>query len=253
MISGENCFAIWAPEGVPWSAWAKPVLFASAGTLPTDNQLLIPELFAPGLTEIPGNAAFVLDLPGARAVTAGLAVAARGFRPVPLFNGTEGPSAVVAVKDLVAALGAGSLRLKEMAIQRDAPPAFLLDSDRKGLFTNPPEGSYDNRWVVLPQDLPSATFLRSHGILEVVLVQSDRLVPATDLSHVLLRWQKGGLRLRAIDLDGGRTEANLQVSEPSLFRYAWYGAVALMGLRRSNVGGFGSPVPEQSSGSGFYG
>ena len=44
------------------------------------------------------------------------------------------------------------------------------------------------------------------------------------------------------------------MSPPSWFRRAWYVAIALMGLRRSNVGGFGSMVPERtSSGSGFYG
>jgi hypothetical protein len=34
---------------------------------------------------------------------------------------------------------------------------------------------------------------------------------------------------------------------------AWYVAIALFGLRRSNVGGFGAMIPEQTSRGGFYG
>jgi hypothetical protein len=43
------------------------------------------------------------------------------------------------------------------------------------------------------------------------------------------------------------------VPKPSSFKLAWYAAIALLGLRRSNVGGFGSMVPENTSRSGFYG
>jgi hypothetical protein len=63
------------------------------------------------------------------------------------------------------------------------------------------------------------------------------------------------LKLRAIDLSTGRVEEPLTVPAPSRFRLAWYAAVALLGFRRSNVGGFGSTVPEQTHhrGGGFYG
>jgi len=36
-------------------------------------------------------------------------------------------------------------------------------------------------------------------------------------------------------------------------RRAWYVAVALLGLRRANVGGFGGVIPQQTGGGGFYG
>ena len=59
---------------------------------------------------------------------------------------------------------------------------------------------------MLPQDFPSAAFLGNHGIKEVTLIQRGGLTPATDLSHVLLRWREGGIRLRAIDLDSGASD-----------------------------------------------
>ena len=89
----------------------------------------------------------------------------------------------------------------------------------------------------------------------MTLVQRGGTSPATDLSHVLLRWQQAGIRLRVIDLTSGKADENVQVTEPSLFRRAWYVAITLLGLRRSNVGGFGSTVPEQTASGrgGFYG
>jgi len=48
-------------------------------------------------------------------------------------------------------------------------------------------------------------------------------------------------------------QSNIKVSRPSWFRLAWYAAVTVLGLRRSNVGGFGSTVPEETSRGGYYG
>ena len=58
----------------------------------------------------------------------------------------------------------------------------------------PSPGKFDNRWVVFPQDFPSATFLRSRGVADVLLIHSGKSVQE-DLAHVLLRWQQGGLRM----------------------------------------------------------
>ena len=55
------------------------------------------------------------------------------------------------------------------------------------------------------------------------------------------------------NLASGQIAANVDVPKPSHFKLAWYAAIALLGLRRSNVGGFGSMIPEQTSRSGFYG
>src|SRR6185295_1584833 len=189
--------------------------------------------------------------PGALSVVAGLALAERGFRPVPLYNGTDGPNPVVKTEGLVRALGAGSQRLKPLTMAPDARPAFLLDSNRLDARGTADGGYYDNRWVVLPQDFPSANFLRSRGITKVLIIQRGISAPSQDLSHVLLRWQQGGLLLRSLDLETNAIVDPLVVSEPSLFRKAWYAATALMGLRRNSVGGFGSMVPEQTSQSGF--
>jgi hypothetical protein len=254
VIDGEACYAIWAPASSVWTAWAKPVLFAR-GPLPANFAPVVGTLEAAGLPGSFAQAAIVVDLPGAEAVTIGLALAERGFRPVPLFNGTSGPTPVLDVEPLRDALGAGAAVLPAMPLTPEAAPAFLLDSRRYDPRFSPREGAYDNRWIVLPQDFPSAIFLLSHGVREVTIVQREGLTPADDLVHVLRRWQEGGVKLRLLDLSTGRVVDPLEVPAPSRFRRAWYAAVALLGFRRSDVGGFGSTIPEQTSGrgGGFYG
>jgi hypothetical protein len=247
-MTSEDAFEIWAPDRVLWSEWAKPIAFVQRGDSRTAYQISNDSL--PRLPlGLDSRAAVIVNLPGAEAVRAGLSLAERGFRPVPLFNGTTGPSALIDVEPIVEALHAGAERLRLRPIPPDAAPAFLLDSRRRTGTARP--GAYDNRWVVLPQDFPSATLLRSKGIQHATLIQQDRLDVPEDLAHVLRRWQEQGIQLQAIALSTG-SRADVTVPRPSWFRFAWYAAITVLGLRRSNVGGFGGRIPEQTSG-GYYG
>jgi hypothetical protein len=246
----ETCFEGWAPYDVEWAKWAKPVLFiqVSAVTEPLAGQI---RGFAQAhlLPSSRRSTAVIVDLAGEQSLLAGLALAERGFRPVPLYNATMGAKPLVDVDKIVRWLPAGAAHLATLSIGREAPPAFLLDSHRlKGVAT---PGAYDNRWVVLPQDFPSATFLLSREIREVILVQADTSTPRKDLTHVLRRWQEAGIQILALDLEKGDDARSIDVPKPSGFRRAWYRVIALLGLRRSNVGGFGARVPEETSGGGY--
>jgi hypothetical protein len=79
------------------------------------------------------------------------------------------------------------------------------------------------------------------------------LSPDRDLAHVLLRWQEVGIHIKVADVGADRTATDVTVPKPSRFKLAWYAAVALLGLRRSNVGGFGSVIPHETGRRGFYG
>lgn len=241
-MTGERCYAIWAPDDSPWSAWAKPVPFSQLDALGVKARAQPP--FTGRLPRFAADTAVVVELEGREAVRAALALARDGWRPVPLFNATMGPKAVVDVVPVLESLLAGAEALEGLSIRPHAPPAFLIDARR--LQGAPRPGTYDNRSIVLPQDFPSATMLISRGIRTVVLLRDDSGKPRQDLSHVLLRWQQAGLELRAEHVNGDAER--LVVAPPSLFRRAWYRMVALLGLRRSNVGGFGARVPEASSG-----
>ncbi len=248
-MTREEWFAAWAPEASLWSRWARPVLFAQFDPEAIQAQ---PEATPPQDGPVPpsdGHTALVLDLPGVEAVVIGLGLARRGYRPVPLFNGSDGPSPLIDVWPIARHLLVGTAELAGTNLPADAPPAFLLDAER--MKPMPHANRFDNRWVALPQDFPSAIMLRSHGIERAILAQRGATDPARDLAHVLLRWQQGGINLFSLDLQHGGSPAELRVRKPFAYRSLWWGILALVGLRRSNVGGFGALIPEQTSGGGF--
>jgi len=255
-MNPSELFDIWAPPWALWSRWAKPVLFAeSSGTPPIASQTeVLPKLDFLRDDDL----ALVLDLPSSESVKTGLALAELGYRPVPLFNGTRGPRSLsltaMAVVDNDAIAGwlvAGAEILQRRHLPPNAPPAFLLDSRRKAPGIKPSPGRFDNRWVVFPQDFPSASFLLAHDIRRVLLLQSNmQSQPQADLAHVLLRWQQAGLKLLAADGQNIAYPKPLVVNRPSHFGSLWYRALALVGLRRNSAGGFGSVVPQPSSSSG---
>lgn len=252
-MNREECFERWAPLDALWSPWAKPVLFAQLLDVPGDEP--IPEQSLPDVSWLPdasGDTALVLDLPGPEAVDAGIALARAGYRPVPLYNANVDSAAVVPVQPIMERLRVGALMLPEAGrLRNDAPPAFLLDANRMRPALTLTPGRFDNRWLVLPQDFPSATALRTHGVKRVTVVQQDQTDPQADLRHVLLRWQNAGILLSVVDYDARSTPQPLLVHPPSLFQVAWYRVVALMGLRRSNAGGFGGLIPEPSASMGL--
>ncbi len=247
-MSGERCYAIWAPDDSPWSAWAKPVPFSQLDKLGVKARGV--QAFDGRLPRFAADTAVIVELDGRDGVRAALALADQGWRPVPLFNATTAPKAVVDLVPVLESLLAGAEALEGITIRPHAPPAFLIDARR--MNGKPAPGAYDNRSIVLPQDFPSATMLIARGIRTVVLVQDTAWKPRQDLSHVLLRWQQAGLELRQEPLNGDVEK--LVVTAPSLFRKAWHRMIALLGLRRNNVGGFGAAVPEATaSGYGGYG
>jgi hypothetical protein len=246
----QRLYEQWAPPGAPWSAWAKPVLFAQLDAQPRTHQPVgdwrhLRTDWAPP----PGGVVIVIDLPGLEAVLMGLALAERGYRPVPLYNCCLGPAPVLDVSQITDGLDAGGPILESLGLPYMAAPAFLLDSRRQQPGQSPSPGRFDNRWVTLPQDFPSANLLISRGYRQAVLVQNDRLQPQGDLAHVLCRWQEQGMAVLAVQPQRDDKPRPLRVSRPSHFRWMWYAFLATLGLRRNSTGGFGAVIPEPSSSS----
>jgi hypothetical protein len=259
-MNKEEIFSIWAPEKSIWSRWAKPVLFAHLNSALSH----IPVTNAPGdvgWSPPPDErVAIVLDLPGAEGVLIGLALAGRGYRPVPLYNALPLPFgqtllspatisrvAAVDVLPIISALRTGAKLLAQSTLPSDAPPAFLLDANRKGTRKMIPD-EFDNRSVSFTTDFPSANFLASQSIQRVLLVQKQVLEPQADLAHTLRRWQDGGLMLERLRLEPLSPREPFEVARP-----AWYGVMfqrvlSAIGLRRSSAGGFGAWVPDTSAG-----
>ncbi len=259
-MTGRDLYEIWAPAQDEWSPWVKAVLFAEIDE--QANQASPAGIQCEsGLRCRIGtrrDTAIVVDLPGVQSLAAGLDLAGDGYRPVPLYNTTSGcregvPSdkcVLADVSTLVKILSVSPPEHVRNAIVGDNPPVFLLDSRRLQGQNKPAPGVYDNRWMVFPQDFPSARFLASRGITQAIVIQ-ETILPAEDLVHVLLRWKDAGI---AIHLQDAAEDLSLRPAEfrrPSHFRSAIYRALALMGLRRNSAGGFGSVLPLPTQGGGF--
>jgi hypothetical protein len=203
----------------------------------------------------------VLDLPGEQGVWMGAALAARGYRPVPLYNALPLPFgapmqnpvsgrsvAAVDALPILSALRQGAEQLAGLVIPLEAPPAFLLDANRQGPGYRLLPDQFDNRSLCFTTDFPSANFLSAHGIRGALLVQRERLEPQPDLAHVLRRWQDGGLRLERIRIEPHSQRESFQVSRPSWYGAMFQRALAAFGLRRAPGGGFGAWMPESPTG-----
>jgi hypothetical protein len=259
-MNKEEIFSIWAPENSIWSRWAKPVLFAHLDSALSHIQVTSAPSDVGWSPPPHERVAIVLDLPSAEGVLTGLALAGRGYRPVPLYNALPLPFgetllspatisrvAAVDVLPIISALRMGAKLLAQLSLPSDAPPALLLDANRRGVRKMIP-GEFDNRSVSFTTDFPSANFLASQAIQGVLLVQRQVLEPQPDLAHTLRRWQDGGLTLERARLDPLSPREPFEVSRP-----AWYGAMfqrvlSAIGFRRSSAGGFGAWVPDSSAG-----
>ncbi|MBK8027370.1 MAG: hypothetical protein IPK19_39765 [Chloroflexi bacterium] len=247
-MNDKQLFEIWAPPESIWSPWAKPVVFTvSTFASPEAPPLTPPDVSA--WRDSVRDSALIVDLPGARSVSYGLALAQIGFRPVPLFNAVDSSSSVVEVKSIRLALEAGAEPLQQARLSAEAPPAFLLDSNR--LSGSPQPGDFDNRWVVFPQDFPSGALLKARGIRRVTVLRATYL--QRDLVWMLTVWKRAGLEIYDTELVEGAEVSGAPVVESytpapvtsfRLMRSAFvFFLLATLGLRRSAAGGFGSAVP----------
>jgi hypothetical protein len=236
----------WAPADAIWSAWAKPVLFHPSlweSHIPTTNCTL-PQVSCPWMPPSTDGWCMVVNMPGLESIAYGWLCAQAGFRPVPLFNGVPSLfNALINVSPLLAGLYFLGPQLEKLPLSNTAPPVFLIDSRR--MEGNPTPNRFDNRWVVTPQDFPSANRLLHHGIDKLCYIGST--VPE-DIAVVFKRWQESGIHLRSVTADGVSTP--LAIPNPSIFRRLSERLSLLFSLRRSSAGGFGGLIPEPQKGGG---
>ena len=252
----------WAPDGVLWTEWTKPVLFADIENIDWSAKVEIPEIN--WIETVAADTAIILDLPGKTGVAEGMALARMGYRPVPLYNGVNCKSSkpagaasvsktfsnnvvasihtqLVNSQEIAEALFACANEIAALNIEDDAPPVFMLDSNRmKGVTTY---GMYDNRWRVFPQDMPSAAFLRQQGIKKII-VRTESI--QKDLTHILFRYQEHGIPIRHCG-ENGQTRV---IRIPWFLKGLFYRFGAISGLFRNAAGGFGGVNMLDGSGGG---
>lgn len=253
MLNKDEIYQTWAPAEAPWSRWVKPVLFAFMDGMFAASPVASMDLKA-GWVPQPGSAAIIVNLPGRESVLWGVQLARSGYRSVPLYNGLPFPpnekmsqpaSRVVSTVDveaILAALYGETPTLREILISAEAPPAFLLDSNRRNARVKPVAGTFDNRSICFPTDFPSAEFLLARGIGKAIIVQREAGFPG-DLLQALLPWQKAGISLLRKNPDDDGPAISVVVKPPSIFQAFWYHIKVAFSTRRGELGGFGGIVP----------
>ena len=271
-MNKEEIFSIWAPEASCWSPWVKPVLFAYMDTMATDPShsetpgapASVPALETAWDTSwvpaVEARSALVLDLPGAEGVLLGLELAMRGYRPVPVYNAVPLPSgepqvdsltgrpvAAVQVLPILVALRGGAAILGQIPLPPDAPPVFLLDAHRRGEGRKMLPDEFDNRSVCFTTDFPSANFLAAQRIGPVILAQRGGDQPQLDLAHVVRRWQQAGVTMQLKRMETPGDPVACAIGRPTWFGAMFQRALARVGLRRGEAGGFGAWITDTSA------
>lgn len=199
-MTNKEAYKIWAPFGMRWTDWVRPVPFIAAKMDVKGyhvGQLCIPKLEITG--EDWKNAAVFVDLPGDESIEWGLALAKLGYRPIPIYNGTieqENARATVDNQTVGAALLHGAKVLEQIEIMDDALPAFLMDKNRLNRFKLD-ISLFDNSWDVYPQDIPSADYFWKNGINEIIVLSTSL---SRDLKAVFRKFQKKNIRIRLINI-----------------------------------------------------
>jgi len=198
-MKGKEAFAIWAPKESKWSAWVKPAGFLFSNSLDETKEVIHFDLPDVGYFDnLPPNAAIIVDLPEYLAINEGLALAKRGYQPVPLYNGTiaqRNSRALVNTQVIGKALIWAAIVLENTEISVNAPPAFLLDSNRLHRYKKDPT-LFDNSWDVYDQDFPTARFFLNNGIKNIV-VRGNTI--NKDIIKILYSMQKNKIVIHLCD------------------------------------------------------
>ena len=197
-MSGKEIYKIYAPNGAKWIDWVRPVPFVAIDTY---NRKAIADWIdrkAIFLKEYQQDTAIFIDLPGKESIELSIDLAYMGYRPIPIFNGTDeqpGSQATTNTYLIESCLINGSEKLKNIKLDNNANPAFLLDSYRTNRY-RAKESIFDNSWDLYKQDIPSAEYFKQNGITKIIIV-GDEI--QRDLKKIFLKFQEKGIDIYITD------------------------------------------------------
>lgn len=197
-MRGKEIYKIYAPNGAKWIDWVRPVSFVAIDTYnrkPIVDWLDRKAMF---LKKYQQDTAIFIDLPGKESIELGIGLAHMGYRPIPVFNGTDeqqGSQATTNTYLIESCLINGSQKLKNIKLKNDANPVFLLDSYRTNRY-RAKESIFDNSWDLYKQDIPSAEYFKQNGINKIIVVGE---VIQPDLKKIFLKFQEKGIEFYITD------------------------------------------------------
>jgi hypothetical protein len=255
-MSIETVYDAWRPESSIWSRWVKPVLFSylTPGDLVREPDA---ELAREWNVSHEAQTAVLIDLPGAEGLLVALALARAGWRPIPVYNAIPFPTddpetdlplsitrvsrvraiTTVDLDPVLRAIVRFTPTLLDCHLPNDAPPAFVIDQNRKGMFPRSP-GCFDNRSFLSTSDFPSAVFLKDHGIRSMAVIRSNMRLD-DDARSVLLSWQQEQISIRFQQCWEAWDPRTWSVPGPSRLSQFWHHFGRLLGYPDHESGAFG--------------
>ena len=197
-MRGKEIYKIYAPNGAKWTDWVRPVPFVAIDTYNRKPIADWMERKAMFLKNYQQDTAIFVDLPGKESIELSIDLAYKGYRPIPIFNGTDEQPGSQATTDtylIESCLINGSEKLKNIKLDNNANPAFLLDSYRTNRY-RAKESVFDNSWDLYKQDIPSAEYFKQNGITKIIIV-GDEI--QRDLKKIFLKFQEKGIDIYLTD------------------------------------------------------
>lgn len=171
-MNAKEIYKTYAPDGAKWTEWVRPVPFVAINTYNrkpisdwVDRKVMFIKKYEP-------NTAIFIDLSGKESIELGISLALLGYRPIPLFNGTDEQINSQATTDtylVESCLINGYEKLKNISIKKDANPVFLLDRSRINRYRSK-ESIFDNSWDLYKQDIPTPEYFKKNGINKIIIV-----------------------------------------------------------------------------------
>ena len=208
---GKDTYKIYAKKGAKWTNWVRPVPFVAIDTYnrkPISNWVERKIMF---IDKYEQDTAIFIDMPGKESIEYGIALASIGYRPIPLFNGTDeqvGAEATTDTYTIESQLINGSEKLKKINLKDDANPAFLLDSMRTNRYRSK-ESIFDNSWDLYKQDIPTAEYFKENGINKIIVVGNTI---QRDLREIFFEFQDKGIEFYLTDGYSSPKKVNLKKS-----------------------------------------
>lgn len=194
-MTNKEIYKIWAPDKKRWVNWVRPVPFINIDDSSSRKEFIdyrIPSINY--LKEVLNDTALIIDIPGIDSIKEGIALAKLGYRPIPIFNGTDPPIGTISTTNnqiIKPLLIWGAFELKNIKLKNDAPPVFLLDQNRLNRYKIN-NGIFDNSWDIYDGDLPSPKYLLENGINKIIVRSNFQ---AKDLRKILYKWQKNNIKI----------------------------------------------------------
>lgn len=213
-MTNKDIFKIWAPQNAKWTDWVRPVPFISINSLLKPQEVYdftIPKIVY--INRVSLDTAIVVDVSGYESIKEGIGLAKLGYRPIPIYNGTdtqEGAMATTNNKSIELGLVWGALELKKIELANTAPPVFLLDSNRLNQYKMN-ASIFDNSWDIYNQDMPSAEYFLENGINRII-IRGEKI--QKDLSKILYKYQLKGIKI--LFTNGFEEPKEVKIRKPDL-------------------------------------